>query len=141
MLHSVHIGMRDMSDHPIGVYMVSIRAAKSKGNQHEYACQHSLSQIYPDIYRTAERGFVRQFDLCDDVKKAAFECKRLKAMSWNAAVKILEKLERVAPDDYAHYVLFKSNRQPCLVMFRAAGRIVVQTFEDHFGARYESHRG
>lgn len=96
--------------------MVSVRAAKQKGSNYEYDCQESLEAIYPDIYRTAERGYQREYDLRTDNHKMIFECKRLKSLSWNQAVKFYRKLQSVKPLGYTCYLLFKSNRQPCLVM-------------------------
>ena len=119
--------------------MTSVRAAKSKGSQFEYDCQYSLSAIWPTIFRTSERGFQLQYDLgCND---AVFECKRLKAISWNQAVKFLEKLERVTPEGKLCALLFKPNRQPCLVMGRDndSTKIAVMTFEDWFGVPFEKH--
>lgn len=122
--------------------MVSVRAAKAKGSSFEYDCQHSLKAIYPDIYRTSERGFQLQYDLeCD---KAVFECKRLKSMSWNQAVKFFEKLESKCPEGKEPYLLFKSNRQPCLVMSRTYWSEedhwpVVMEFEKQFRTPFEKH--
>ena len=96
--------------------MVTRRTAKAKGSSFEYDCQESLQDIYPDIYRTAERGFQRQYDLRSDEHKVVFECKRLKGMSWNQAKKFFLKLQEKKPDGYTGGLLFQSNRQPCLVM-------------------------
>lgn len=118
--------------------MVSVRSAKSKGSQFEYDCQYSLSGIWENIFRTSERGFQLQYDLeCDD---AVFECKRLKGMSWNQAVKFFEKLERVKPENKMCALLFRSNQQPCLVMGRdELNHIIVMTFEDWFGTSFDKH--
>ena len=120
--------------------MVTVRSAKSKGSQFEYDCQHSLSKVYPGIYRTSERGFQLQYDLeCD---KAVFECKRLKSMSWNQAKKFYEKLESKTPDYKRSYLLFKSNQQPCLVMYQGLVNpyhLVVMEFESYFLTPFEKH--
>lgn len=124
--------------------MVSIRAAKSKGSQFEYDCQHSLSKldIYKNISRTAERGFQMQYDLHADFygNSFVFECKRLKGVSWNQMQKIYEKLEKVTPNAVERYLLFQSNRQPCLVFHREYknGCLTIQKFEDVFG-NFEKH--
>ena len=117
--------------------MTSVRAAKSKGSQFEYDCQYSLPAIWETILRTSERGFQLQYDLeCDD---AVFECKRLSGISWNQAVKYFLKLESVAPEKKMAALLFKSNRQPCLVMGREEGVLTIKTFEDWFGFSFEKH--
>jgi len=130
--------------------MTTVRSAKSKGSQFEYDCQYSPSKIYPDIYRTSERGFQMQYDLTSDTHYIAFECKRLKSLSWNQAKKYYEKLKTKAPEKNC-YLLFKSNQQPCLVFnkYKDASRIeyddeetsyyVVRTFEDVFGVPFLKH--
>jgi len=130
--------------------MTTVRSAKSKGSQFEYDCQHSLGKIYPEIYRTSERGFQLQYDLeCDE---AVFECKRLKSMSWNQAKKFFYKLVSKLPESSLElgkkvipqktpYLLFKSNQQPCLVMYFNAieNRIQVTEFERAFNTPFEKH--
>lgn len=119
--------------------MVTRRTAKSKGNSFEYDCQESLKKGFSDIYRTAERGFQRQYDLRSDGGLVVFECKRLKGMSWNQAKKYFIKLESVAPVGYDRYLLFKSNQQPCLVMYRYGG-ILVEEFETCFEGKFVKHK-
>jgi len=119
--------------------MTSVRAAKAKGSAFEYTCQHSLSKLYPKIYRTAERGFQRQFDLCCDEKEVVFECKRLKGISWNQLVKFYEKLTDVTPTAKRRYLLFQSNRQPCLVFYIVYDGYVIKTFKDVFMTEFEKH--
>lgn len=120
--------------------MVNVRTAKSKGSQFEYDCQYSLSEIYPDIYRTAERGFQRQFDLCSDNDEVVFECKRLKGISWNQLVKFYEKLVDVTPTAKERYLLFQSNRQPCLVFYlNKLNEYVIKEFYDVFNEFFEKH--
>ena len=118
--------------------MVTKRSAKVKGSSFEYDCQYSLSQLYPEIYRTSERGFQLQYDLeCDN---AVFECKRLKSLSWNQAKKFYDKLESKAPNGKASFLLFKSNRQPCLVMYNnSAGALTINTFEYVFSVPFLKH--
>jgi len=119
--------------------MVKIRTAKSKGSSHEYDCQESLQPSYQDIYRTSERGFQMQYDLRSDIHKSVFECKRLAGISWNQAVAYYKKLESVAPDNYLCFLLFRSNRQPCLVMTREGNSLVVKPFNDYFGLEFKKH--
>lgn len=121
--------------------MTSVRAAKSKGSSFEYDCQESLQAIYPDIYRTSERGFQLQYDLQSDKPTAVFECKRLKGMSWNKAVRFIKKLEAVRPDTYPFYLLFQSNFQPCLVMTYnlETYKFTVRTFEHVFNTPFKKH--
>ena len=130
----------------MGGRMTTVRSAKSKGSQFEYDCQHSLGKIYPEIYRTSERGFQLQYDLeCDE---AVFECKRLKSMSWNQAKKFFEKLSnktimaepRIMDRTFkTPFLLFKSNQQPCLVMYFRGSILTVQLFEDVFNTTFEKH--
>lgn len=120
--------------------MVTRRTAKSKGNSFEYDCQHSLKPLYPDIYRTAERGFQRQYDLRSDKALLAFECKRLKGFSWNQIKKYLDKLISKIPEtERLAYLLFKGNNQPCLVAYYQTGYMVVKEFEQEFGVPFEKH--
>ena len=119
--------------------MVSVRAAKSKGSQFEMNCAYSLKAIYPDIRRPGPEGFQLQYDLESEYQ--VFECKRLKGMSWNQAEKFFTKLESVAPENKTAYLLFKSNRQPCLVMAREIILKVIRVFkfEDYFGIPFTKH--
>lgn len=126
--------------------MVSVRAAKSKGSQFEYDCQYNLGKIcgWEDIYRTSERGFQLQYDLHIDDKytneKIAIECKRLKAISWNQAVKFYEKLITKTKDYDKRYLLFKPNRQPCLVLHLDDNcNYIIQTFESLFKVSFDKH--
>lgn len=118
--------------------MVSVRVAKSKGSQFEYDCQYSISKVCPEIYRTSERGFQLQYDL--EGNNQVIECKRLKGISWNQAKKFFEKLERVRPEEKTPLLLFKSNRQPCLVMYRSDFDIIeICDFESYFGVEFQKH--
>lgn len=118
--------------------MVTVRTAKSKGNQFEYDCQASLKAIYPDIYRTSERGFQQQYDLRSDTGKVVFECKRLKGISWNQCVNFWCKLRERTPLGYNSYLLFKSNNQPCLV-FDIHMHPHITTFENKFLTPFIKH--
>ena len=118
--------------------MTTVRTAKNKGSSFEYDCQYSLSQIYPEIYRTSERGFQLQYDLeCD---KYVFECKRLKGISWNQCVKFYDKLQEKIPFGKIGYLLFQSNRQPCLVMSKTLnGGYQINQFENVFNTDFLKH--
>ena len=129
--------------------VVSVRAAKSKGSQFEYDCQASLEQLpFTDsVTRTAERGYQRQYDLhmVQGSVVTAIECKRLKGMSWNQAKKYWQKLKEKAPEASNHYLLFKSNRQPCLVMYEDTNFnnqkcLKVCEFEDWCGFPFIKHK-
>lgn len=113
----------------------SIRA---KGNGFEYNIEESLKQVYPDIKCTERRGFVRQFDLIDEVNKIVIECKRHKGISWNELEGYLDKLLDKRPDKiYAAYLVFKCNRQPVLVFYQnTLGARYIALFEDKFGVEY-----
>lgn len=117
--------------------MVSVRSAKAKGSSFEYDCQYSLQSVFSELWRTSERGFQLQYDLECDV--AVFECKRLKAISWNQAKKYLDKCIEKAPEGKISYLLFQSNRQPCLVMQKWDTGYTVKEFKDVFNAPFEKH--
>lgn len=119
----------------------SVRSAKSKGNQLEHDVAHSLRQKWPQTYRTAELGFVRQFDI--EIKEfdktvAIIECKRLKGISWNELTKIFFKLKKANTTAKA-YVVFKSNNQPCLVFHVVDGDFRIDPFEKVFEVLFEKH--
>ena len=97
--------------------MTTVRTGKSKGSAFEADARYNLSKVYPDIIRLGCEGFCAQYDLMSKEHKLAFECKRLKGISWNECVKFYEKLRKVAPVGYTCYLLFKSNLQPALVFF------------------------
>lgn len=118
---------------------MKVSARKSKGSSFEYDCQHSLSAIYPNIYRTSERGFQRQFDLCCESSSLAIECKKHKEMSWNKAKKLYEKLCKVSKMNH-NYLLFKPNQNPCLVFFEETkGQFTIKEFEHVFNCSFEVH--
>lgn len=124
--------------------MVTVRSAKSKGSQFEYSCQYSLQQwTNKPVTRTSERGFQMQFDLKigdEDGDYWAVECKRLKGISWNQLVKFYEKLDKVTPETKYKFILFQSNRQPCLIFYKNfGGSYNIQTFEDYFLTPFQKH--
>ncbi len=125
-----------------------IRNSKSSGSSFEYNALESLQVIYPDAYLTKQRGFQLKWDIQDDNAKVIWECKRLKSMSWNQAEKFLDKLSLLAPKLYKYYLLFKSNFQPCLVMYRETKQLMdtqfisivnVMKFEDYFSTPFVKH--
>ena len=118
--------------------MVTKKTGKSKGSQFEMNCRYSLFKVMPSIIRLGSEGFQLQYDLESDT--SVFECKRLKGMSWNQAVKFFIKLETKSPFGKKPYLLFKSNRQPCLVMYKDdKSQITVKRFEDVFNVMFEKH--
>ena len=120
--------------------MVTVRTAKKKGNAFEYDVQYSLKSVFNDITLTKERGFQKEYDMYTDEGRAVIECKRLAGISWNKAKKFLDKLEALFPKGYKSYLIFKSNRQPCLVMTRdLAGEVTIKTFDNYFGVRFVKH--
>ncbi len=128
--------------------MVNRSTAKIKGSCFEYDALESLQAVYPDAYLTKQRGFCLQWDIQDNHAKVVFECKRLKGMSWNQAEKFLNKLSELAPKMYKYYLLFKSNQQPCLVMYRKDVQLLdeqfisivrVEKFETFFNVKFLKH--
>src|SRR3990167_6633554 len=120
--------------------MVTVRTAKNKGSAFEMDCEASLQEIYPDCFRTHERGYILQYDLRSDLRKLVVECKRMKSLSWNEALRYLRKLENFTPQNYDSCLLFKSNQQPCLVMQRGSDNIIrITPFEDYFGTSFIKH--
>ena len=116
-----------------------IRSSKSKGSQFEMNVEASMQQMYPQCYRTHDRGYVKQYDLEDKDNQIAIECKRMKSLSWNEAKRYYGKLVRFAPEDYLKYLIFKSNQQPCLVMYSHRNTLVVEEFESFFGFPFIKH--
>jgi len=118
-----------------------VRSRKSKGNQFEYSVKDSLISKYIDIVLTKELGFVYQFDLISEKYKIAIECKRHKGFCWNELLKIYNKLKEKAPKGYNYYLIFKSNRNPALIMFEEEEKIKVSEFKDYFGVDLIKHKG
>jgi len=120
-----------------------IRGSKSKGAQMEYSVADSLRPIFPDILVTKQLGFVSQYDLVSKDSMIVIECKKHKGFSWNELMKYFIKLEEVAPEKYKAFVIFKSNHQPCLVMYRhkISREIVVSLFYDVFELDFIKHVG
>jgi len=118
-----------------------IRSAKSKGASFEYDCWDSLKPIYTNIVITRQLGYQMQCDLINEESRTVFECKRLKSMSWNETKKYLRKLQKLYPE-YCCLILFKSNQQPCLVMYWEAPykAITVKEFESFFGTPFIKHK-
>ena len=126
--------------------MVKRRTAKVKGNQMEYNIQDSLKPIYPRILLRKELGFYEGYDLVDDEHKIAIEAKSHARFTWNELLKYWKKLCKNAPEGYIKYLIFKSNRQPILVMFeqfqgsdKIRGDLIVKEFEDLFGLPFIKH--
>ncbi len=117
--------------------MVTVRSAKSKGSAFEYDTQHNLKPLFPDILLTKELGFVRQFDLVSEKSSVAIECKFHKKLSWNACKKFFVKLEDKAKEYKRHFLIYKTNFQPVLVMYRDYKTIRVTEFKDIFKREFK----
>jgi hypothetical protein len=117
--------------------MVTVRSAKNKGSSFEYDCLESIQQNIPKAYLTKQRGFQLQFDIQDDDKKLAIECKRLKGISWNQLEGFYNKLNQVKPEGYIPLILFQSNHQPCLIYDGFLKQIWL--FEKWFGCPFKKH--
>lgn len=114
-----------------------IRYSKSCGNSFEYDVEFSLKKIldYDDIICTERRGFAEGYDLKSDKSKTLFECKRHAGFSWNELVKYFDKLASRTPDGYTPLLIFRAKRQPCLVMFKDVGYVVME-FSAYFGSPF-----
>jgi len=128
-----------------------IRSSKAKGSALEYKVKESLEKFYFSLRSkgnivslTKELGFQDQYDVKiwrhESKEYIAIECKDHKVISWNQAKKWFLKLEKVTPGAGKHYLVFHTNRQPHLVMFRDDG-IVVQEFEELFGVKCQRWKG
>lgn len=102
--------------------------SKQKGNAFEYDVQYSLSKVYPDITRTAERGYQRQFDLISEKYNVAIECKRM-TLTWNEIIKTFDKLVGVTPREYYPILIIKPNNTEPLVM---QSRGILIAWSNHF---------
>jgi hypothetical protein len=116
---------------------MKVSSRKSKGAQFEYNIQDLLKEIYSDILLTKELGFQLQYDLVSNNSKIAIECKFHRSMTWNECVKLFNKLESKAPKGYNCFLIFKTNRQPVLVMYKISGKIYCISFEDLYGIKYK----
>ena len=115
-----------------------IRNSKSKGSQFEMDCSYSLLPIFEDVIRHGKEGYQRQFDL--ETNKAVFECKRWKGFSWNDLIKTYKRLIQVRPEGKFAFLLFKSNLNPCLVMYTDLDNdYCVAEFESYFGVPFRKH--
>ena len=120
--------------------MVTRRTAKSKGNQFEYDVQASLLPKLEDLYRTSERGFQLQYDLCSYKYSVAIECKRIAGFTWNQLVKYYKKLKEKSGKQQ-NYLVFKANQQPCLVMWEDVDyALTVSEFENFFDLPFIKHK-
>lgn len=71
----------------------------------------------------------------------AIECKFHKAFSWNEIVKIYEKTKITTfthLKDYVPIVVFKSNQQPPLVMYKVGEAYFVQEFTTYFNCEFNN---
>ena len=123
--------------------MTTRKSAKSKGSQFEMDCTYSLQKIehFKNIRRLGPEGFQAQYDLKNDGKyNYCFECKFLKTITWNAAKKFFIKLEEKTEVGYMPMLIYKTNQQPVLVMFRDSDKCInVVEFEDHFRIPFIKH--
>jgi len=120
----------------------AMAGSRSKGRKFERDCESSLKQVYPEMYMTHEVGYIQQYDLRDDVSKIVVECKKHKSISWNQAKKWFKKLEEVTPENYQPYLIFQSNQQPVLVMYKSIidEELCVQEFIEFFGIQFIKHK-
>ena len=121
-----------------------------KGSGFEYDTQASLNQIdNGEFWLTKERGFRRQFDIEGKTTRVsdkgpvvcmiAVECKFHKKLSWNEAKKYFDKLKRVASKHTKHYLIYKTNQQPVLVMENYFGITMVSEFNERFPKPFIKH--
>jgi len=117
------------------------RAQRQKGSSFEYSVNDSLNQILDHKFiLTKQLGFVRQFDIEEPIKKIAIECKFLKSITWNQCVKYHNKLRYRTPEYFEHYLIFKTNQQPVLVMYvDDSDKLWVSEFETVFGVDFIEH--
>jgi len=123
--------------------MVTRRTAKTKGNQFEYDVWASLKQFFPNIKLAKEMGYQQQFDLINEEPYFLVECKRHKTISWNQAKAWFEKVEYELTSSVGEaFLIFKSNQQPVLVMYRDETKYCLNTteFEDYFGVPFIKHK-
>ena len=119
--------------------MVKLKTARQKGSQFELDCEASLKRIFFDLKRLYGEGMYRGFDLETKNFLKVFECKRHKNFSWNELIKYYNKLKERAGNKQP-FLLFKSNRQPVLVMYEDYESILVRPFEDVFKIDFIKHK-
>jgi hypothetical protein len=87
-------------------------------------------------------GMYLMYDLRSDAHRCVVECKRHRSLSWAEAKKYWLKTQANAPQGHTTYLLFKSNNQPCLVMFIGGytGGLEVTEFETLFGVPFIKHK-
>jgi hypothetical protein len=116
--------------------MASMKARK--GNPFEYDTAYSLKEGGYTVERMDDNtaGIDLIVRTKDETVEYYVECKNRQGLSWNALVKIYEKTEQTMRENNLHglcRVVFKSNRQPVLVMWKPAGRdYIITTFNDAF---------
>jgi len=114
-----------------------MKSFRSKGSQFELDVAYNLSKVDTDVRRLYGEGQVLQYDI--ESKNYVVECKFHKSISWNEAMKYFLKLkEKTKNKNKIPLLIFKSNRQPVLVMFELHHIFVVK-FEDFFHIKFESH--
>ena len=120
---------------------MEVRNRKSKGSSFEYDVLESINQKYPNSYLTKQRGFQLQYDIQNDRYKFVIECKFHRTISWNEAEKLFNKLVDKKPDKYKPYLIFKTNRQPVLVMYQCKhGLLHISKFEELFEVPFVKHK-
>ncbi len=126
--------------------MTTLRSAKQKGSQLELDIEYSLKPVYPDIQRLGGKGQYMELDLESEQGNIAIEAKRHKGFSWNELEKYYDKLKKRAKEGRKCFVIFKGNRQPCLVFFKRRDKVaekytpIVMTFEDFFIVPFLKHK-
>lgn len=116
-----------------------VRGAKSKGSQFEHSVYDSLIVKYPDLVLTKELGFVRQFDILSRKDLVAIECKFHKSLTWNECKGYFLKLKEKTQYCNKHFLIYKTNHQPVLVMYDDGFGITIKKFEDYFNLPFIVH--
>lgn len=112
-----------------------------KGNPFEYNVAYSLIQAGLDVRRIDDNtaGVDLVADDQDKDMHYYIECKHHKGFSWNELIKIFEKTKKIAqPKRYTPLVVFRSNRQPVLVMYEMPyfNDMVIMTFEGYWATPF-----
>lgn len=121
--------------------MVKRKTQRKKGPEGEYSAFDSLKPIYPNVYLTKQEGFVKRYDLCDDVEYIAIEVKNHAAQTWNSVKKIYLGLCKYLIKDgrpnHKPFVIFRPLRHKPLVMYRDQdGSLIIKEFTNVFGTPY-----